>query len=39
KLKHVELKPNYLDNIREKLLKGQRVLDAEIRKSLESLGI
>ena len=39
KLKHIELKPNYLDNIREKLLKGQKVLDAEIRKSLESLGI
>ena len=31
--------PEYLDNIREKLLKGQMILDAEIRKSLESLGI
>ncbi|NLY61799.1 MAG: RNA-binding protein [Clostridiales bacterium] len=39
KLKHVELRPEYLDNIREKLLKGQMILDAEIRKSLESLGI
>ncbi len=39
KLKHVDIRPNYLDNIREKLLKRQKVLDAEIRKSLENLGI
>lgn len=39
KLKHVDIRPNYLDNIREKLLKRQKVLDAEIRKSLDNLGI
>jgi len=39
KLKHLDIKPNYLDNIRDKILKGHKVLDAEIRKSLDNLGI
>lgn len=37
KIKHLNLMPDYLDSIRDKLLKGQKVLDADIRKSLESL--
>ncbi|NLJ41800.1 MAG: RNA-binding protein [Clostridiales bacterium] len=37
KLKHLEFKPEVLTIIRDKILKGQKVFDAEIRKSLESL--
>lgn len=38
KIKHLEPKPEYLEIIRDKILKGQKVFDAEIRKSLEILG-
>ena len=38
KKKHLEPKPEYLEGIRDKILKGNKVFDAEIRKSLETLG-
>ncbi|NLI60202.1 MAG: RNA-binding protein [Clostridiales bacterium] len=37
KMKHLELRPDYLGKIRDKLLKGQKLFDSEIRKSLETL--
>lgn len=38
KIRHLEPKPDCLEVIGEKILKGQKVFDAEIRKSLEILG-
>ncbi|MFO7295146.1 MAG: KOW domain-containing RNA-binding protein [Caldicoprobacter sp.] len=38
KIKHLEAKPHVLYNVREKILSGQKVFDAELRKSLEALG-
>lgn len=37
KVKHLVLQPDFLEVIEEKILKGQKVFDAEIRKSLEML--
>jgi ribosomal protein L14E/L6E/L27E len=37
KLKHLELRPQYLETIRDKILNGQKVFDAEVRKNLETL--
>ncbi len=37
KLKHLKPLPNSLEGIREKILNGKKVFDAEIRKSLENL--
>lgn len=37
KIKHLELSPECLNIIRDKILKGQKVFDAEIRKNLEPL--
>lgn len=37
KIKHLEPVDEYLGAIRDKVLKGQKVFDAEIRKSLEAL--
>ncbi|MEG1990861.1 MAG: RNA-binding protein, partial [Christensenella sp.] len=36
KLKHLELTPLCLDNIREKLEQGKKVFDAELRSALIS---
>jgi len=38
KIKHLEAKSHVLYNVREKILSGQKVFDAELRKSLEALG-
>lgn len=38
KMKHLEAKPELLEDVREKILEGQRVFDAQIRKRLELLG-
>jgi len=38
KIKHLDCRPELLEDIKTKLEKGQKVLDAEIRKSLETLG-
>ncbi|MGI6371579.1 MAG: RNA-binding protein [Caldicoprobacterales bacterium] len=37
KIKHLEARPDVLSGIREKLLRGQKVFDAEIRKGLDAL--
>lgn len=36
KIKHLEFLPYFLHNIREKIVNGQKVFDAEIRKNLET---
>jgi len=38
KIKHLEAKPHVVYNVREKILNGQKVFDAELKKSLEALG-
>ena len=38
KLKHLELKPDKLENITLKLESNQKVFDSELRSALESLG-
>jgi len=38
KIKHLSIKPFILDGIQKKILEGQQVFDAEIRKKLDSLG-
>lgn len=38
KIKHLEAKPHVVYNVREKILSGKKVFDAELRKSLEALG-
>ena len=38
KLKHLDLKPELLGELKEKFERGQKVYDAEIRKSLKMLG-
>jgi large subunit ribosomal protein L14e len=38
KIKHLDYRPEMLDDLKMKLENGQKVFDAEIRKSLEMLG-
>jgi hypothetical protein len=38
KIRHLTAKPALVQELREKLLAGRQVLDADIRKSLQSLG-
>ncbi len=38
KLKHLELKEECLDNIKEKLVEGKKVFDAELRSALINTG-
>ncbi len=38
KVKHLQPRPDTIFYLKEKLLSGERVLDAELRKSLKSLG-
>lgn len=38
KLKHLIPKPEFISSLQGKLTKGESVLDAEVRKSLETLG-
>ena len=37
KIKHLDLKPEVLENIREKLLNGKKVFDAELKSAIKSL--
>ena len=36
KVKHIELKPVRLEQIREKMLNGKKVFDSEVRSALEN---
>ena len=36
KVKHIELKPVRLEQIREKILSGKKVFDSEVRSALEN---
>lgn len=36
KVKHIELKPAVLDEIREKILNGKEVFDSEIKQGIEN---
>lgn len=38
KIKHLDYRPDLLEDVKIKLEKGQKVLDAEIRKGLKMLG-
>lgn len=38
KRRHLELKPHQVPDIQEKIQNGRKVFDAEIKKSLKSLG-
>lgn len=38
KIKHLDLKPECLDMIKEKIMTGQKVFDAEIKSRIESFG-
>lgn len=37
KIKHLDLKPEVLENIQEKLLNGKKVFDAELKSAIKSL--
>jgi ribosomal protein L14E/L6E/L27E len=37
KIKHLDIKPEVLDGIKEKLLNGKKVFDAELRSALKAL--
>ncbi|MBC8529867.1 KOW domain-containing RNA-binding protein [Christensenellaceae bacterium NSJ-44] len=38
KLKHLAIKPECIDSLREKLLNDKRIFDSEVRSALESAG-
>ncbi|MGI6130010.1 MAG: RNA-binding protein [bacterium] len=38
KIKHLEPKPDVIYNLRDKIINGIQIFDAEIRKNLETLG-
>jgi len=38
KIKHLEAKPDMIYNLRDKIIEGKRIFDAEIRKCLEMMG-
>ncbi|MEZ4357567.1 MAG: KOW domain-containing RNA-binding protein [Eubacteriales bacterium] len=37
KIKHLDLKPEVLDNIKEKLMNSKKVFDAELKSAIKSL--
>lgn len=38
KLKHLEVKPHFMVELKEKIVKGHKIFDGEIRKNIEALG-